>query len=82
MVNIYKNTRDAAEKYGKKGDFVAGANIGAATIASSVYTSIVFHAFISVWYISVFYIGCLAAVFRAEREKNGLLKKLLCCTKI
>ena len=27
MVNIYKNTRDAAEKYGKKGDFVAGANI-------------------------------------------------------
>lgn len=27
MVNIYKNSRDAAEKYGKKGDFVAGANI-------------------------------------------------------
>ena len=27
MVNIYKNTRDAAEKYGVKGNFVAGANI-------------------------------------------------------
>ena len=27
MVNIYKNTRDAAEKYGMKGNFVAGANI-------------------------------------------------------
>lgn len=27
MVNIYKNTRDSAEKYGRKGDFVAGANI-------------------------------------------------------
>ncbi len=27
MVNIYKNTRDAAAKYGKAGDFVAGANI-------------------------------------------------------
>ena len=27
MVNIYKNTRDAAEEYGMKGNFVAGANI-------------------------------------------------------
>lgn len=27
MVNIYKNTRDSAEKYGLKGNFVAGANI-------------------------------------------------------
>ena len=27
MVNIYKNARDAAEKYGMKGNFVAGANI-------------------------------------------------------
>ncbi len=27
MKNIYKNTRDAAAKYGKAGDFVAGANI-------------------------------------------------------
>ncbi len=27
MTNIYKNTRDAAEKYGMKGNFVAGANI-------------------------------------------------------
>ena len=27
MVNIYKNSRDAAEKYGLKGNFVAGANI-------------------------------------------------------
>ena len=27
MVNIYKNTRDAAAKYGMEGNFVAGANI-------------------------------------------------------
>ena len=27
MVNIFKNSRDAAEKYGLKGNFVAGANI-------------------------------------------------------
>ncbi len=27
MVNIYKNVRDTAEKYGMKGNFVAGANI-------------------------------------------------------
>ncbi|MBR0091492.1 MAG: NADP-specific glutamate dehydrogenase, partial [Lachnospiraceae bacterium] len=27
MVNIYHNIDDAAKKYGKKGDYVAGANI-------------------------------------------------------
>ena len=27
MVNIYKNTRDAAAEYGMEGNFVAGANI-------------------------------------------------------
>ena len=27
MTNIYKNSYDAAEKYGMKGDLIAGANI-------------------------------------------------------
>ena len=37
MVNIYKNAADAAERYGMKGNLVAGANIaGFEKIASAM----------------------------------------------